>query len=104
MIEYILIGVIVLQELAFWFERKKLLNRIMARDYEQFEYYDKKYNEDIKEVKKIRDEAREERKLDDNTYVEDAEAIEIEEAVKMVDGWDEDWSGDLKTIRKKREE
>jgi dipeptidase len=104
MIEYILIGVIVLQEAAFWFERRKLLNRIMATDYEQFEYYDKKFSKDIKEVEKIRDEAREERKLSDNTFVEDAELLDEEDAKKLVDGWDEDWSGDLRKVKEKKEE
>ena len=103
MIEYVLAGLLVVQGIAWWFERKKLLNRVMAKDYEQYQYYEKKYGADIKEVKKVRDEARQERGLSDNTFAEDEEALDIEDAKKLVHGWDEDWSGDLRDIKTKED-
>jgi len=65
MTEYILVAVIVLFTISEVFnrrERAKLLNRLMARDYAQFQYYETKFKKDVAEVEKVRDEAREERK------------------------------------------
>ena len=42
-------------------ERRELLNRIMAKDLKEYNYYDKKFKQDIVEEKKIEDEARQER-------------------------------------------
>ena len=43
-------------------ERDKLLDRIMAKNYEQYEYYEKKYEKDLDEVEKLREEEHTERK------------------------------------------
>ena len=39
----------------------QLLNRLMARDYKEYQYYERKFDKDIKEEESIRDEARKER-------------------------------------------
>jgi hypothetical protein len=39
-------------------ERKDLLNRVMSKNYQEYEYYAKKYPEDVKEVTQLREEAR----------------------------------------------
>ena len=65
MTEYILIAVIVLFTISEVFnrrERAKLLNRIMAKNLPEFQYYETKFKKDVAEVEKVRDEAREERK------------------------------------------
>lgn len=42
-------------------DMKQLLNRIMAKDYKEYNYYEKKFDKDVEEEENIRDEAREER-------------------------------------------
>jgi hypothetical protein len=62
---YILIAVLVLFAISEVFnrrERAKLLNRVMARDYAQFQYYETKFKKDVAEVEAVREESREERK------------------------------------------
>lgn len=78
-------------------ERKTLLNRVMARNYEEFKYYEEKYPEDIKEVKKIRAETREEREELKEEPLDEAKALEFEQHLE------EDWNPeelDLETIKK----
>jgi hypothetical protein len=65
MTEYILIAVFILYVVSEAFhrvERTKLLNRLMARDLPQFQYYETKFKKDVAEVEAVREEAREERK------------------------------------------
>jgi len=65
MTEYILIAVLVLYVVNEVFHRKErdeLLNRLMARDLPQFQYYQTKFKQDVAEVKAVQDENREERK------------------------------------------
>lgn len=65
MTEYILIAVLVLfaiREVFIIRERTQLLNRLMSRDYAQFQYYETKFKKDVAEVEAVREEAREERK------------------------------------------
>ncbi len=40
---------------------EKLLNRLMARDYKEYQYFEREHEKDIEEKEAIRDEAREER-------------------------------------------
>jgi hypothetical protein len=42
-------------------ERQEILNRFMAKDLKEYNYYDKKFKQDIVEEKKIENEARLER-------------------------------------------
>jgi hypothetical protein len=61
---YLIIALLVLYAVSEAFnrrERGKLLNRIMAKDLPQFEYYENKFKKDVAEVERVRDEAREER-------------------------------------------
>jgi cell division protein FtsL len=60
-------------------DTKELLNRIMAKDYKEYEYFEKKYEKDVKEEENIREEARKER--------EDFRKSEaIEEELKRAEG------------------
>lgn len=54
--------VFVLFEILHYFERTKLLNRIMAKDYGEFKYFEERHKKDIKAVEKLREvELKEER-------------------------------------------
>jgi len=62
---YIVIALIALYVVSEAFnrvERTKLLNRLMAKDYKEFKYYENKWKGDLKEIEKVREENREERK------------------------------------------
>jgi hypothetical protein len=71
-------------------ERNQLLNRIMARNYEEFKYYEEKYPKDIGELQKIRQEERKERGRD-NTTPPDIMGDEAEAVARKIDGFEEDW-------------
>ena len=67
-------------------ERTKLLDRIMARTYVEYEYYDKKFPEDVKTVREAEKAviATEKTALD--------ESVEMTpEQQQFLDGMDEDW-------------
>lgn len=54
---YIVIAVIALyaaSEISHRLERAKLLNRLMARDYGQFKYFEDKWKPDLKAVEEAR--------------------------------------------------
>ena len=64
---YIVIALLVLFTVREAFtirERNKLLNRLMAKDYAQYRYYEDKWKGDLKEVERIRDEGRAEAKTE----------------------------------------
>lgn len=83
----------------------KLLNRLMAKSYQEFEYYDKKFKGDIDEVEALRSEARNER--DKERGVEPLNDVFREEvADEFAAKLEEDWSDeelDAKAIRKMNE-
>jgi hypothetical protein len=65
MANYILIAVFILyvvSEVFHRIERDKLLNRLMAKDYKEFKYYEDKWKGDLKEIAAVREETREELK------------------------------------------
>ena len=63
--EFLLIVIILLMMVGFYLlerrERRELNNRLMAKDFKEYKYYEKKFDKDIKEDEKIHDEARTER-------------------------------------------
>jgi len=67
----------------------ELLNRIMSKSYEEFEYYSNKYGKDLKELDNIRDEARKERK---NEVINPGYIAPNEEP--SLEGFEEDWADD----------
>lgn len=85
---YILLAYIIYRDIIYDHRLNKLLNRIMAKNYEEFQYYDKKYETDLKEVKALRDEAREERIEDIQQGLDEAEN---KEATRVINAFDEDW-------------
>lgn len=57
----------------FWARKdmEKMLNRIMSRGFEEYQYYDKKYQTDLGELKKIRKEERKVRDYEEKDVFED---------------------------------
>ena len=78
----------------------KLLDRLMARTFQEFEYYDKIVPEEVEETKKLRSEAREMRSGED----EEAKEIDEEYApeLKSLKNFEEEWSGDEVDLEKLR--
>lgn len=73
-------------------ERDKLLDRIMAKNYEQYEYYQKKYERDLEEVERIREE---EHKEMEKARMEDGQDVETEvDFDKFNEELEEEWSDD----------
>lgn len=95
--ELILTGIIVglfgwnvISDLLARHERERLIDRIMAKDYQEFEYYDKKYQGDLDEVEKLRDEDRKIRKEDKEAFAED---VKLDDKTKRyLEGMESDWS------------
>jgi len=62
---YLIIALLVLHVVSEVFhrrERGQLLNRLMAKDYKEFRYYQDKWKGDLGEIAKVREETREELK------------------------------------------
>lgn len=63
--EFLLVVIALLIAIGVYFlerrERQELLNRIMAKDLKEYNYYEKKFKKDITEETKIEAEARQER-------------------------------------------
>jgi len=51
-------------EVLHYFERAKLLNRIMAKDYGEYKYFEERHKSDIKAVNKLREVELDEQKGD----------------------------------------
>ncbi len=75
----------IVSELLHRDEKKKLLNRLMAKNFDQFEYYENKYAEDVKEVAALRDESRKERDQGE------AKAIVVDDETSLHQ-FEEEWS------------
>jgi hypothetical protein len=56
---FVILGVFIGFELLNYRRIEKLMNRIMAKDYAEFKYYEDKWKPDIKELKEVREETRE---------------------------------------------
>ena len=80
-------------------ERKTLLNRVMARNYEEFKYYEEKYPGDIKEVKGLREEARTEREETKST----TEPLDEARAKEFAGNLEEDWDSEELNLEKIKE-
>lgn len=78
-------------------ERKTLLNRVMARNYEEFKYYEEKYPGDVKEVKGLREEARIER---EETKKEPLDEVKTKEFTQNLE---EDWDSEEMDLEKIKE-
>ena len=86
------IGAIVLQGYLFSKERAQLLSRIMAGSLEEYEYFQKQYRKDSKEL----DESRKNAKIEDKVDAEIKEEMDLEfkKEKEFVDKLEEDWEGE----------
>ena len=73
---YLIIALLVLHVVSEVFhrrERGQLLNRLMAKDYKEFRYYQDKWKGDLGEIAKVREETREELKEELKTAKKEVE-------------------------------
>jgi hypothetical protein len=80
-------------------ERDRTLNRLMAKNFQEFNYFDKKYDTDLKEVELLRDEERQEREIkaeEKEQGLPDDKALET-----FVKGFEEEWGEDINRAKLK---
>jgi len=83
-------------------ERKDLLDRVMAKDYEQYEYFQSMFKKDIEEMEKIRDDVRGVDEVDEEIKKE--QDLEYTKEKKFLEQVDEDFNEedvDLPELRKR---
>ena len=91
--------------LSFWMfykERSKLLDRLMARDFDQYEYYEKMFKGEVKELKDQRTEAKKE--MSEDAEIKEVMDTEYKKEKEFLDTTEEDWEEgevDLKELRKR---
>lgn len=73
----------------------------MARDYEQYEYYEKMFKGEVEELKDQRTTAKKELSEDDDIKKE--MDLEFKAEKEFIDGTEEDWSDDEVDLEKLRE-
>jgi len=106
MYELLALGIVAIAALFFqqWLhikERESLLNRVMARDYEQFQYYEKMFKGEVDELKDQRKEVKEENREDEEIKKE--MDLEYAKEKKFIEGTEEDWSTEDIDLEKLRE-
>ena len=98
----IAIGALMLQQWLHIKERSSLLDRIMANNYQEFNYYRKMFEGEVKELKEQRDDAKKE--MSEDGEIKKEMDVEYKEEKKWIEGTDEDWEEeeiDLKELRKR---
>jgi len=106
MLYFVILSVVAIAALFFqgWLnqkERKTLLNRVMAKDYEQLNYYESMFKGEVKELKDQRDVTRKEMGEDEEIKKEvDAEYAKEKE---FIEGTDEHWNEEDVDLPKLRE-
>jgi hypothetical protein len=79
----------IVRELQHRADMTRMLNRIMSKNYSEFEYYDKKWKADLSEVEKMRTEERGSR---EEARSETPEAVTEDVAVdNFIKAYEEDW-------------
>ena len=71
-------------------ERKSLLNRVMAKDYEQLNYYEKMFQGEVKELKDQRSVVRKE--MGEDEEIKKEVDAEFEKERKFIGETDEHWN------------
>lgn len=85
----VMAGMSILREHWHNKEKKIMLNRCMARNYQEYEYYNKAFKGEVKEMEKLRDEARDDRQVE-----EMEEEVTPREEANILGSFDEDWDKD----------
>lgn len=104
--ELLALGIVAIVALFFqqWLhikERESLLNRIMANSYQEYEYYQKMFEGEVKELKKQRDEAGEE--VSEDEEIKKEMDVEYEKEQEFIKNTDEDWEDEDIDYKKLRE-
>ena len=107
MYELLILGVIAIVALMLqqWLhikERSSLLDRIMSNNYQEFNYYKKMFEGEVKELKDQRDEAKKE--MSDEGEIKKEMDLEYGKEKKFLEETDEDWEDediDLEELRKR---
>jgi ABC-type bacteriocin/lantibiotic exporter with double-glycine peptidase domain len=82
-------------------ERSKMLNRLMSRNYQEYEYYDKIVPEEVDEIKKLREEARGIRKTEDEeAKIQDAR---YQAEIDQLKQFEEEWNPEEVDLEKLKE-
>ena len=97
----IIVAPVIIAEIIFRFlhyrREERLLNRLMAKDYKEYQYYQKEHKKDVVEKEAIREEARDER--DDFRKTQKLED-EIKDAEKQIadvpqrEDFEEEWENE----------
>lgn len=92
----IMTGLYLLERLWARKDMQKMLDRIMARGFEEYQYYDKKYQTDLGELKKIRKEERKVRDYEEKDAFEDdsINRDDKEKVKKILKQFDSDYGVD----------
>ncbi len=96
------IGALVLQGYLSSKERKQLISRIMSKSNEEYEYFQKQYDKDSKELEEARSGARSLGKEDDE--IKEELDLEFKKEKEFIDKTEEDWEGeevDYEELRKR---
>lgn len=107
MYELLALGIVAIAALFFqqWLhikERSSLLDRIMANNYQEFNYYQKMFKGEVKELKDQRDEAKKE--VSEDEEIKEQMDLEYKKEKEYIKKTDEDWPEeevDLPELRKR---
>ena len=107
MYELLALGIVAIAALFFqqWLhikERSSLLDRIMANNYQEFNYYRKMFEGEVKEMKKQRDD--EKRGISEEEEIKEQEDEEYKKEKEFIENTGEDWEEDeidLPELRKR---
>ena len=110
MYELLALGIVAIAALFFqqWLhikERSSLLDRIMANNYQEFNYYKKMFEGEVKELKDQRTETKKE--LSEDAEIKKEMDVEYGKEKEFIEGTEEDWSEedvDLEKLREKLKE
>jgi len=106
MYELLALGIVAIVALFFqqWLhikERSSLLDRIMSNNYQEFNYYKKMFEGEVKELKDQRTEAKKE--LGEDAEIKKEMDTEYVKEKEFVEGTEEDWEEDEVDLEKLRE-
>lgn len=96
------LAAIMLSFYLFYKERSKLLDRIMSRNYQEYEYYEKMFKGEVEELKEQRDEAKKE--VSEDEEIKEQMDLEYKKEKEFIKNTDEDWEDediDYEKLRKR---
>ena len=90
LIPIVAIAIFVVQQVWCEWRVNRLVDRLMAKNFEEFKYYKHKYPGDLKEIEKLRKDVREENKNPVETEIQ----FHKPETIKALSRFEEDWSAE----------